>query len=366
MGDVLGGLSLALELFSASIEAYKILSTASAVGDSASKYLVKFRIEETRLKYWGLAMGSSSGTMDENLEKLELKGLVVAILVEVAKTLLEVEKLKTIYGLSWKKLENSFATGTPNGNGQIAFPSIKSLVDPIGSTNHVADNVRRQKTFSKQVKSSLSVMKKLRFSIADADKFNELANLLAYYNTNLRGLMTDAQQFTLNNAVDKTTLEPAGSNVNALQQIRDASKDSASDLSTTAELKRHAILLNDPAAKRKMVMEENGLEKPFLSANSLRLKMSLFHISTSDKENPRFTSMYGPENDKVKVFVEMKVYSVHLQQLDHNTEIARIQDIARYLHESSIARSPKFLVSSTPLSDNTDRAGLGSGVPWVS
>lgn len=54
-------------------------------------------------------------------------------------------------------------------------------------------------------------MKKLRFSIVDSDKFNELADLLAYYNTNPRGLVTDARQFTLDNAVDKTTLEPAGS-----------------------------------------------------------------------------------------------------------------------------------------------------------
>ena len=360
----MGALSLALELFSASLEAYQIISTANAVGDSATKYLVKFRIEETRLRFWGRAMGSSTGTLDATLERLDLTGLVVAILAEVAKTLLEVEKLNTIYGLNWKKLENSFAT--PNGNGQIVFPSIESLVDPIGSTNVLNDNVWRVKTFSKQVKSSLSVMKKLRFSIVDSDKFNELADLLAYYNTSLRGLMTEAQQFALDNAVDKTTLEPAGSNVTALQQIRDASIDSANDLSTTAELKRHAILLQDPVAKRKMVIEENSLGKSFLSANSLRLKMPLLHISDSDSGKPRFTSMYGPADAKMKVFVEMKVYSDHLQQLDHNTEIDRIQDIARYLHKSSIARSPKFLVNITSLFKTKLTMGvLGSGMPWI-
>lgn len=143
----MGSLSLALERFSASLEAYQIISTANAVGDSATKYLVKFRIEETRLRFWGRAMGSSSGTLDASLEKLDLSGLVVAILAEVAKTLLEVEKLKAVYGLNWGKLENNFAT--PNGNGQIAFPSIESLVDPIGSTNVLNDNVPRLKTFSK-------------------------------------------------------------------------------------------------------------------------------------------------------------------------------------------------------------------------
>ena len=116
-----------------------------------------------------------------------------------------------------------------------------------------------------------------------------------------------------------------------------------------------------------MIREENQQAKQsggFLSANSLRLNLKLLQISPTDNEKSRFISMYGPASDRIEVFVEMKVYSDHLQQLGHDTEIDRIQDIARYLHKSSIARSPRFLVRATSLlrTKLTMRV-LGSRIP---
>jgi len=56
----------------------------------------------------------------------------------------------------------------------------------------------------------------------------------------------------------------------------------------------------------------------------------------------RFIAKYGrTEGPSSAVLVEQKEYSV---KLDHDTQVDRIHDIARYLHASSITKSPELLV----------------------
>ncbi|KAM5345133.1 hypothetical protein ACJ41O_010995 [Fusarium nematophilum] len=303
---------IAAGLLKACLAGYDVLQGASTVGENAQVAMCRLQIEQTRLRLWADNLTADRVDIDSQLDARGIKDLVVMILAQICNVITDTKKLRAHYGLSFPQAEPRV---TPQPARDAAF----------GLRSEAVARAEAMKQYAEQVQQSVTFLKRLKFTLKDKDKFNDLLDQLRYYNDSLASLMPPLQrarlELTLSSRVVSSTTDPA-----ELAQIRDASRENDKGLSSAAMMKRFRLLAHSPNAS-------------YVSASELRCTRSWLELD--DPRAPRSKGKYGAPGSKQDVVAEWKDYD---RNLPREVSVDRIQDIARYLHVSSSYRSPDLPV----------------------
>jgi hypothetical protein len=235
---VMGTTGFTVTLFNLTSSAFTVLTTAASLGDDAGVFQAQLTIQEQIFRRWGHGLGitGSEDDLDERLRtETSLFNAVVAGLCSIRKILLNVDDLKSRYGLE--------ATDEITGRGTL-LTELRAT-DILDGETLLREYERRREDAEKTQK-RISILKKLRWAITDKEKFEALILLLSKFNNDLYSLISPLDAKIIAKAVAGEILRTT--NIVQLANIRRAALGSGTDVEALATRKYNAsIILQTPA-----------------------------------------------------------------------------------------------------------------------
>lgn len=267
---VMGTAGFTVTLFSLTSSAFAVLTTAASLGKDAGVLQAQLTIQEQIFRRWGHGLGltGSEDDLDERLKtETSLFNAVVAGLCSIRKILLDVDELKSRYGLE--------ATDEITGRGNL-LTELRATDILDGET--LLHEYERRREDAEKTQKQISILKKLRWAVNDKGKFEALISLLSRFNNDLYSLISPSDAKILAKAIAGEILRTT--NIVQLAIIRKAAQGSGTDVAALATRRYHASIIRQNPSEVPDMRVSGGLrclDIKLISANGRRAVGSYQH-----------------------------------------------------------------------------------------
>ncbi|KAF2679066.1 hypothetical protein K458DRAFT_435306 [Lentithecium fluviatile CBS 122367] len=338
-GLVLAGLTLPAQVFSSCVLAYTTVSDIRTTGRQFSRLFWLFKLQHTRFLVWGQNSDIyDNGISPEKLSQPVYK-MVITTLMQIRDLLQDIDKLGSYYGL--QRLPDA------------------SSAEPLESDREIT----RQATVVFKVQKSCSLLRKLRWAVADANNFSNLIQQLTKNNDALYEFFPLIQRSPQTAAVDAEALALAivDGGWQGVQDLRQALTGAETGMRHNAALGPMSHLFAQTGAYIQGVgvtaVETGNSQEPFTfrPAPSLYLSFRDFQLQSSDsprRSQARFRSShnYVPIN----ALIEWRPYKHHAMNGPRKYALQRrVEALASMLKDSPKNPSIRILGCLGYLEDDT-------------
>ena len=365
MAFALGAGSFLFDVFDKSVQAYRLYSTAQSLANVSGHLVAKLIIEERRLIQWGDGVSIKSVTQAEQSNDRELDHrlrnnealyqTVRQVLAGIEETLTDVEKLTTKYGL--QVFEEKHVSDETSLKNELMLPlrPQRSSHESMSSSARrgLSEALRTKQGQSRKVQTSASIRKKFQWAVKDKGGFEELLDLLHYYNGSLYSLLPKEninaiERDVLANLIDAATSE-------RLLQYATVASRSAQSIQNHSAATQYTTIAS--AATASLQITDVDLLQP------VNVWISETSISY-DGEASRLGTIFRQGCTPARVFVERKT---HLSYMDYSIDInARKATIERVEKLALLLKEPRHFGFATMIclgvvTDMNDEYFFGEG-----
>ena len=361
----LGAGSFLFDVFDKSVQAYGLYSTAQSLANVSGHLVAKLIIEERRLIQWGDGVGikpvgqaeqSNDRELDHRLSNNEaLYQTVRQVLAGIEETLTDVGKLTTKYGL--QVFEEIHVSDEQSIKNELMLPlrPQRSSHESMSSSDRrgVSEALRTKQGQSRKVQASASIHKKFQWAVKYKDGFEELLDLLHYYNDSLYSLLPKEninaiERDVLANLIDAATSE-------RLLQYATVASQSAQSIQNHFAASQYTTIAS--AATASLQITDVDRLQP------VNVWISETAISY-DGEASRLGTISRQGRTPARVFVERKT---HLSYMDYSIDVnARKATIERVKELALLLKEPRHFGFATMtclgvVTDMNDESFFGEG-----
>jgi Prion-inhibition and propagation len=320
-GLTLEATGLAIALFQAGVDCYRIFTAAKSTGKDAGRLQAHLLIQHGRLLQWGEDLGLTKGEdeLDKRLQsQTSLYNTVIIALASIKMIFTDTDRLQKRYGIIPSEVDQP----APNSTGDLEMLTMSAKrVDILSPTiidgNAVSEAIRKKTEEAECIQKSVAIIKKLRWAIHDRHKFQSLVADLRALNDDLYSLVPPISAEKIAYAVLGCLLQT--NSLSRLENIRQAAEGSYSAISVAAGFRGLNIRLPLIDSQHKKRMDLPG------------------SIKTQKSNNPgeiRCVATYVPQNqsDSIHVLVEWKQINPKWRDAEHNAVLERVNDLAFLLN----------------------------------
>lgn len=342
----LGAGSFLFDVFDKSIQAYGLYSTAQSLANVSGHLVAKLIIEERRLIQWGDGVGikpvaqaeqSNDRELDHRLRNNDaLYQTVRQVLAGIEETLTDVEKLTTKYGL--QVFEEKYVSDETSLKNELMLPlrSQRFSHELMSSSDRrgLSEALKTKQGQSRKVQASASIRKKFQWAVKDKGGFEELLDLLHYYNDSLYSLLPKAninaiERDVLANLIDAATSE-------RLLQYATVASPSAQSIQNDFAATQYTTIASAATASLQITDVDH--------LQPVNVWISETSISY-DGEASRLGTIPRQGRTPARVFVERKT---HLSYMDYSRNIrARKATMERFKELALLLKEPRHFGFAT-------------------
>jgi hypothetical protein len=347
-GLTTGSIGFVITLYTTALDLYSVYSTASSLGRDAQVLQAQLFIQATLFKRWGDGLGLTKGRVEDVDERLKRDGdgslfqAAVVGMSSIKQVLSDTAELKRSYGLDGMDEVTA-------GSQMLAELRGISLLD-----NAVVEaDYKRRIEEAEKMQKQIGIMKKLKWTIVDKEKFGTLVERLTGLNNGLYSLIEPLEANLLSKAVVGELLRTM--DVGRIRVLGAAARgtSNASDVASLAALRERALdILRNPDTIPNMDLPEK-------SKGLILRKTALgFQRTVGSYQRPNSNTSASATS----VLVEWKVIEANLTGKERELLDKTTNSLAYFLSEAektSSFRSLTCLGITKPKSDSAESVRYG-------